>query len=204
MTTRGTLGWVVGLAAFAGAAFLVERSLRRDAEVVPVDEPEPGPTLRPPPAAQDPVVPASPSPDAATPEVEAVARPDEVLPAIRVGDRPRAARFRPEVFREGMEISGDTLLKGLVDPREVWVRWDAATTRERFRAARFMVPGMNVLENGDAIVLLEPLVPMLRHAGFGARLDGSVLRIGEPTAYPPEPPTSPDGIPQDGSPSGGR
>ncbi len=148
----------------------------------------------------------APASDVPTPEVEAVAREGEVLPPIRIGERGRAARFRPEVFRQGMELAGEVLLRGLTEPREVWVRWDAPATRERFLAARFPVPGMNVLEGGEAIVMVEPLVPMLRSVGFTARLDGSVLRIGGEGVYPPEAPVSggaPDGGKAPDAPRGG-
>ncbi|MFO0934742.1 MAG: hypothetical protein U1E39_18810 [Planctomycetota bacterium] len=152
-----------------------------------------------------PPIPA-PASDASALAIEAVAREGEVLPPIRIGERGRAARFRPEVFRQGMELAGDVLLRGLTEPREVWVRWDAAATRERFLAARFPVPGMSVLESGEAVVLVDPLVPMLRSVGFTARLDGSVLRIGAAGVYPPEVPASggaPDGATAPDTPRGG-
>jgi hypothetical protein len=186
------LGWVL-LTAIAGLAFALARGWFAvgDGAGVPIADP---PVDGTPPAILGPAatsLPTSPPSEAPTPDIEAVARGGEVLPPIRIGDRGRAARFRPEVFRQGMQLAGDVLLRGLVEPREVWIRWDAQPTRERFLAARFRVPGMHVLESGEAIVLVEPLVPMLRHAGFTARLEGSVLRIGGEGVYPPDP-SAPD------------
>lgn len=157
-------------------------------EVVPGGEPLPDDATAGPPPTPTPSAPVEPVPAGPMPEVEAVARPDEVLPPIRVGERGRVARFRPEVFRQGMELPGDVFLRGIVEARDVWVRWDQESTRTRFLSLRIPVPGMQVLESGEAIVFIQPMPDLFRHLGLSARLDGSVLRIGAEGAYPPDPP----------------
>jgi len=144
-------------------------------------------------ATSRPVRPTSDAPpeEGAPPEAEAIARDGERLPEIRIGDRVRTARFRPEAFRAGPEVSGEVLLAGIVEGGNVWVRWDAAATRARFLAARFLLPGMTALESGEILVFLEPLPALFRHLGFSCRLEGSVLRLGAEGVYlPDEPPTS--------------
>lgn len=157
-------------------------------EVVPGGEPLPDDATAGPPPTPTPSAPVEPVPAGPMPEVEAVARTDEVLPPIRVGERGRVARFRPEVFRQGMELPGDVFLRGIVEARDVWVRWDQESTRTRFLSLRIPVPGMQVLESGEAIVFIQPMPDLFRHLGLSARLDGSVLRIGAEGAYPPDPP----------------
>ncbi|MBL9086415.1 MAG: hypothetical protein JNM10_04670 [Planctomycetia bacterium] len=170
----------------------------------PDDVPSGEPTPQDPRSEAPTAVPArggDPAVDAPVPEIEAVARPGEVLPPIRVGERGRVARYRPEVFRQGMELPGDVFLRGLVEARDVWVRWDQASTRERFLTLQIPVPGMQVLESGEAIVFLQPMPDLFRHLGFSARLDGSVLRIGAEGVYPPDPP--PPDAPQPTPPGAG-
>lgn len=157
-------------------------------DVVPAGDPLPDEAIEVRPATPTPSVAVESAPDGPMPELEAVARPGEVLPPIRVGERGRVARFRPEVFRQGMELPGDVFLRGIVEARDVWVRWDQESTRTRFLALRIPVPGMQVLESGEAIVFIQPMPDLFRHLGLSARLDGSVLRIGAEGAYPPDPP----------------
>lgn len=194
MVRRFSLPLAVAVALVGGGVAAWWWGTRGPGDEVPAaDDPVPvaGPTVEP--AATRPMAPPPDAPTAAPVEVEAVATPGEVLPPIRVGDRPRVARFRPEVFRDGMELKGEVFLRGIVEAREVWVRWDSAATRERFLAGRFPVPGMQVLESGEAVVILEPVADLLRHFGFSARWDGATLRVGAEGVYPAEPPRPADG-----------
>lgn len=125
------------------------------------------------------------------PPAEGIYDPAEVLPEIDVGDRTRVARLpirraspgRPETF-------GKLIVDGILAARDVYLRWDAEETKAKFLRQRFVVPSRLVTE-GEVLIYLEPLLPVLRVSGYSARLDGSLLRIGAEGVYPPPPEPEP-------------
>lgn len=181
--------WFVLVLLLVGAASAV-LWLRRGDEgaVVSVEETGPPTAGTAPPAASMGVA----EPTAAKgPPTEGIYDPAEVLPEIDVGDRTRVARLpirraspgRPETF-------GKLIVDGILAARDVYLRWDAEETKAKFLRQRFVVPSRLVTE-GEVLIYLEPLLPVLRVSGYSARLDGSLLRIGAEGVYPPPPEPEP-------------
>lgn len=194
MARRGPQRWLVLVLLLVGAGSAVLWLRRGDEGAVVPDEGGPTVALGPHPEVPRASTTATEPGTRRGPPAEGIFDPAEALPEIDVGDRMRVARIpvrraspgRPETF-------GKLIVDGIVAARDVYLRWDTPETQQRFQRQRFVVPSRLVTE-GEVLIYLEPLLPVLRGSGYSARLDGSLLRIGAEGVYPapPEPEAPPD------------